>query len=129
MEPADLLVLSAYLWTEPEDRAVICSTLERMCSDPLKDRLDSILSDALEGYEEFEDSADAPAARRIGKLRDEYLNLYETLEEMRSGAQSDREREKIDACLTELEQYSQRAHAAIQFSYVPLRELYALRAS
>ena len=129
VEPADLLVLSAYLWTAPEERAVISSTLERMCSDPLKDRLDSILADAIEGYGEFEGAADAPAARRIGKLRDEYLNLYEALEEMRSGAQSDREREKIDACLDNLEQYSRKAHEAINFSYAPLRELYALRAS
>ena len=48
---------------------------------------------------------------------------------MRSGAQSDREREKIDACLDNLEQYSRKAHEAINFSYAPLRELYALRAS
>ena len=129
VEPADLLVLSAYLWTAPEERTVISSTLERMCSDPLKDRLDSILADAIEGYGAFEGAADAPAARRIGKLRDEYLNLYEALEEMRSGAQSDREREKIDACLDNLEQYSRKAHEAINFSYAPLRELYALRAS
>ncbi len=129
VEPADLLVLSAYLWTAPEERTVISYTLERMCSDPLKNRLDSILADAIEGYGEFEGAADAPAARRIGKLRDEYLNLYEALEEMRSGAQSDREREKIDACLDNLEQYSRKAHEAINFSYAPLRELYALRAS
>ena len=129
VEPADLLVLSAYLWTAPEERAVISSTLERMCSDPLKDRLDSILAEALEGYEEFEGAAGAPAARRIGKLRDEYLRLYEALEEMRTRAQSDREREKIDACLDDLEQYSRKAHEGICFSYAPLRELYALRAS
>lgn len=129
VEPADLLVLSAYLWTAPEERAAIRATLERMCSDPLKERLDNILAEALEGYEEFEDSSDAPAPRRIGKLRDEYLSLYERLAEMRSGAQSDREREKIGVCLAELEQYSRKAHEAIQFSYVPLQELYALRAS
>ena len=128
VEPADLLALTAYLWTAPEERALVSSTLERMCSDPLKDRLDGILSDALEGYEEFEGSADAPAPRRIGKLRDEYLRLYETLEELRSAAQSDGEREKISECLEDLEQYSRKAHEAIQFSYAPLRELYALRA-
>ena len=128
VEPADLLALTAYLWTAPEERALVSSTLERMCSDPLKDRLDGILSDALESYEEFEGSADAPAPRRIGKLRDEYLRLYETLEELRSAAQSDGEREKISECLEDLEQYSRKAHEAIQFSYAPLRELYALRA-
>lgn len=129
VEPSDLTVLSAYLWTAPEERMTVRSTLERMCNDPLKDRLDGILTAALEGYQEFQDAADAPAARRIGKLRDEYMRLYENLEQMRSSAQNDGERAKIDACLTDLEQHSKTAHEKIQFSYVPLRELYALRAS
>ena len=48
---------------------------------------------------------------------------------MRSDAQNDSERDKVNACLDELEQYSKKAHEEIQFSYAPLRELYALRAS
>lgn len=129
VEPSDLTVLCSYLWTVPEERVIIQSTLERMCNDPLKDRLDGILTAAVEGYQEFVDASDAPAGRRIGKLRDEYLRLYETLEQMRSGAQNDSERDKVNACLDELEQYSKKAHDEIQFSYAPLRELYALRAS
>ena len=46
---------------------------------------------------------------------------------MRSAAQSDSEREKIQACLDDLEQNSRKAHEESQFSYAPLRELYALR--
>lgn len=129
VEPTDLTVLCNYLWTVPEERTIIRSTLERMCNDPLKDRLDGILAAALEGYQEFTEASDAPAGRRIGKLRDEYLRLYETLEQMRTGAQNDGEREKVNTCLNELEQYSKKAHEEIQFSYAPLRELYALRAS
>lgn len=129
VESSDLTVLCSYLWTAPEERTVIRSTLERMCNDPLKDRLDGILTAAMEGYQEFADAPDAPAGRRIGKLRDEYLRLYETLEQMRSDAQNDSERDKVNACLDELEQYSKKAHEEIQFSYAPLRELYALRAS
>lgn len=30
-----------------------------MCNDPLKDRLDTILAEAVEGYQEFTDTADA----------------------------------------------------------------------
>lgn len=118
-----------YLWTAPEERTIIQSTLERMCNDPLKDRLDTILAEAVEGYQEFTDTADAPAARRIGKLRDEFMSLYITLSQMLSNAQSDAEREKINACLEELERYSKEAHASVQYSYVPLRELYDLKAS
>ena len=116
-------------WTAPEERTIIQSTLERMCNDPLKDRLDTILAEAVEGYQEFTDTADAPAARRIGKLRDEFMSLYITLSQMLSNAQSDAEREKINACLEELERYSKEAHASVQYSYVPLRELYDLKAS
>ena len=129
VEPSDLTTLCAYLWTAPEERTIIQSTLERMCNDPLKDRLDTILAEAVEGYQEFTDTADAPAARRIGKLRDEFMSLYITLSQMLSNAQSDAELEKINACLEELERYSKEAHASVQYSYVPLRELYDLKAS
>lgn len=129
VEPSDLTTLCAYLWTAPEERTIIQSTLERTCNDPLKDRLDTILAEAVEGYQEFTDTADAPAARRIGKLRDEFMSLYITLSQMLSNAQSDAEREKINACLEELERYSKEAHASVQYSYVPLRELYDLKAS
>lgn len=59
VEPSDLTTLCAYLWTAPEERTIIQSTLERMCNDPLKDRLDTILAEAVEGYQEFTDTADA----------------------------------------------------------------------
>ena len=129
VEPSDLNVLCAYLWTAPEERTIIGATLERMCNDPLKNRLDGILAQAIEGYQEFEDSADAPPARRIGKLRDEFMSLYVPLNELLTSAQSDGEKEKINACLAELEQYSRKAHEAVEFSYVPLQEIYALKAS
>ena len=129
VEPSDLNVLCAYLWTAPEERTIIGATLERMCNDPLKNRLDSILAQAVEGYQEFEDSADASPARRIGKLRDEFMSLYVPLNELLASAQSDGEKDKINACLAELEQYSRKAHEAVEFSYVPLQEIYALKAS
>lgn len=130
VEPSDLTALRFYLWTAPEERAMIQSTLERMCNDPLKDRLDGILAAAVESYQDFESSADsAPSARRIGKLRDEFIRLYADLEKLRTEAQSDAEREKVAARLAELEEYSRKAHDSISFSYAPLSELYALRAS
>lgn len=129
VEPSDLTILRHYLWTVPEERTVIQNTLERMCNDPLKDRLDGILASALECRDDFDSAADAPAARRIGKLRDEYLRLYEQVKELTANAQNDGERQKIQACLDQLEDYSRKAHEAIHFSYAPLPELYELRAS
>ena len=129
VEPSDLTILRHYLWTAPEERIVIQGTLERMCNDPLKDRLDGILASAVECHADFDSAADAPPARRIGKLRDEFLRLYEQLVDLNANAQNQGEMEKIQACLDELEQYSQQAHAAIGFSYAPLSELYDLKAS
>ncbi len=128
VESSDLTILRHYLWTAPEERAVIQGTLERMCNDPLKDRLDGILASALESYEDFNQSVDAPAARRIGKLRDEYLRLYEQIAQMDAAAQNDGERQKIQDCLNEMEKQSQAACDAIHFSYVPLSELHDLKA-
>ena len=128
VEPVDLVILRHYLWTTPEERTVVRDTLERMCSDPLQDRLDNILVTARESCQEFRDSSGAAPARRIGKLRDEFLVLYAELDRLTAGASGDTEREKIEACLTELESYSQQAHAEIGFAYAPLSELYALKA-
>lgn len=128
VEPSDLNILRHYLWTAPEERTVIQNTLERMCNNPLKDRLDGILASALECRDDFDSAADAPAARRIGKLRDEYLRLYEQVKELNANAQTDGERQQIQTCLDQLEDHSRKAHEAIRFSYAPLPELYELRA-
>lgn len=62
VEPSDLNILRHYLWTAPEERTVIQATLERMCNDPLKDRLNGILASALECRDDFDSAVDAPAA-------------------------------------------------------------------
>ena len=128
VEPRDLIILRHYLWTAPGERAAVRDLLERMCTDPLNERLNNILASALESYKDFEDAAGAPAARRIGKLRDEYLRLYEQLEQLRASTQSEADREKLGGCLAELEGHSRKAHEAVRFAYAPLSELYQLKA-
>lgn len=131
--PADLIILRHYLWTAPEERAIIQSALVQMCSDPFKNRLDGILAAAQESYQEFEDDSGAAPARRIGKLREEYLMLYEKLSAMRAEAQDDIGRQKVDACMEDLEAFNKKAFSedgvSGVFSYVPLKELYLLKAN
>ena len=132
--PADLIILRHYLWTAPEERAIIHSALVQMCSDPFKNRLDGILAAAQESYQEFEDDSGAAApARRIGKLREEYLMLYEKLSAMRAEIQDDIGKQKVDACMEDLEAFNKKAFSedgvSGVFSYVPLKELYLLKAS
>ena len=131
--PADLIILRHYLWTAPEERAIIQSALVQMCSDPFKNRLDGILAAVQESYQEFEDDSGAAPARRIGKLREEYLMLYEKLSAMRTEVQDDIGRQKVDACMEELEAFNKKAFSedgvSGVFSYVPLKELYLLKAN
>ena len=123
--PQDLLILRHYLWTSPGERTTIKEVLERKCVNPLKDVLDGIRAMALESLKDFEDSA-GEDVRRIGKLREEYLTLFQSLSGLRSAAEST-EIQQISDTLSELEELSARAHAATTYTYVPLEELLAMR--
>ena len=57
------------------------------------------------------------------------LRLYEQLVDLNANAQNQGEMEEIQSCLDELEQHGQQAHTVINFRYVPLSELYDLKAS
>lgn len=126
VQPMDLYILRHYLWTLPSDRSVVCATLERMCHDPLAQKLGDLQNMGRECYEAFEVATDASAARRIGKLRSEYIRLYGTVMDLRGNAQNDREFQQIDELLTILERYSEKAHQAVGYTYAPLEQLYAL---
>ena len=127
VEAADLMILRLYLWTHPEGLTVIDPVLTRMCIDPLKNKLDELVSMAAESYTDFEDASDKDGNLRIGKLRNEFLALYDTLRELTSKAQSDSEREQIEGALARLEEYSKKAHSAVGFSYIPLPEIYQIK--
>lgn len=126
VQPMDLYILRHYLWTLPSDRSVVCATLERMCHDPLAQKLGDLQNMGRECYETFEATTDASAARRIGKLRSEYIRLYGAVMDLRGNAQNDREFQQIDELLTILERYSEKAHQAVGYTYAPLEQLYAL---
>jgi MoxR-like ATPase len=126
-EPRDLLILRHYLWTEPGERTTVNATLERLCVNPLKTTLDGLLQMALESFTDFGQSSGTDATRRIGKLRGEYIGLYEKLAELFSCAATGSERAMVQDAITQLEDYSRRAHTETSFTYAPLDELLALR--
>jgi len=128
VEASDLLILRHYLWTSPDERTVINQLLERKCINPLKDALDELVKMAVESFSDFEDtSAGVDTAKRIGKLRNEYITLFEVVTGLMANAQNDPERAQINSALSQLEDFSKRAHTAVKFSYAPLNELYELR--
>jgi MoxR-like ATPase len=126
-EPTDLMILRHYLWTTPDERETIHQVLERRCVNPLREKLDSILQMALESYADFEQNTGADTTRRIGKLRNEFIDLYETLMDLQANTQYASDIQQISDAESQLEMFSQRAHAATSFTYAPLNELLALR--
>jgi MoxR-like ATPase len=128
-EPCDLMFLRHYLWTEPADRETVRSILERLCVNPLKEALANILRLAAESYGDFSAGAEsgANATALIGKLRNEFTDIYESLLSLKSKAEKESEKEMIAETLGKIEEYSRKAHADSSFTYAPLSEIFELR--
>ena len=132
VESQDLLALKNYLWQKPGDRAVVESELNRMCVNPMQDKVNSVLGMAAEAQEEFEaaraDQSKANAgSKALIKLRGELLRLYEAQQKLAAEAQSDSEKGLTDGLLNDLEMISRQAHEAVGFTYTPLEQLAALQ--
>ena len=132
VEPQDLLALKNYLWQKPEERSVVEAELNRMCINPMQDKVNSILGMAAEAREEFDaaradQSKPNTGSKALIKLRGELLRLYSGQQKLASEAQSDSERQMTDGLLTDLERISRQAHEAVGFTYAPLEQLAALQ--
>jgi MoxR-like ATPase len=127
VEPADLTILRHYLWTDPGERETVGQVLDHRCVNPLKDALDDILRMAAEAYGDFESSAGASVTARIGKLRNEFTELYGALVNLENDAKTEAEKEQTRETLEKIEEYSKNAHTASSFTYAPLPELFELR--
>jgi MoxR-like ATPase len=127
IESPDLLILRHYLWTSPDERAAINQLLERKCINPLKDSLDGLVKMAAESFSDFENTPGTDTAKRIGKLRNEYITLYEVIADLLVKAEGGYEKDQISEALGKIEGYSKNAHRAVSYTYAPLNELYELR--
>jgi MoxR-like ATPase len=130
--PKDLLILKCYLWQQPGDRAIVESALNRLCVNPLQDKVSNVRAMALEAQEEFDaarNDAEKPtaASKSLIKLRGELIRLYRMQQELSASAQSDAEQSMTAQLLDNLEQISKRAHEAAGFTYAPLEQLAALQ--
>ena len=132
VEPIDLLALKNYLWQKPGDRAVVEATLNRMCVNPMQDKVNSIQAMALEALNDFDDareSASKPSgeARALQKFRGELVRLYGMQQDLVNTAQSDSERALADSLLEDLEQSNRQASQSVNFTCMPLNELAAMQ--
>ena len=132
VEPQDLLALKNYLWQKPGDRSGVETTLERMCVNPMQDKVDNLRAMALDVQAEFETNcADIgkpnAGSRALIKLRGELVRLYGEQQKLADAAQSDGEKALTDALLADMEQISKKAHEAVGFTYTPLEQQAALQ--
>ena len=127
----DLLVLRNYFWQQPSDREFVTGTLERLCVNPMQEKVNDVREMALDSQAGFEEacgdgSREDLARKAFIKLRGELVRLYQKQCELRTSAQSDSETALMDGLLNDLEDISRRAHEKTGFTYTPLSEIAAL---
>lgn len=132
VESTDLLALKHYLWHLPADWGTVESTLQRMCVNPMQDKVNDVRSMAMEARDEYEsarsdESRPGAANRALVKLRGELLRLFEMQKKLEAEAQTDNERTLTAELLQDMEQISRQAHEAVGFTYIPLEQLAALQ--
>ena len=132
VEAMDLLALKNYLWQKPGDRPTVEAVLNRMCVNPMQDKVNGIRAMAVEAQGDFDaarQDASKPSigARALQKLRGELVRLYGMQQDLANAAQSDSERALADTLLADLEQINRQAHEAINFTCMPLNELAAMQ--
>ena len=131
VEASDLLALKNYLWRLPADREKVESVLNRLCVNPMQEKVNGIREMALDSQEEFTqvcgDGSRADLSRKAFiKLRGELIRLYQKQCELHAAAQSDSETALVDSLLADLEGISRKAHEQTGFTYTPLAEIAAL---
>ncbi len=132
VEPQDLLALKNYLWQKPSDRAMVENVLNRMCVNPMQDKVNNLRAMALDVQAEFDaNRADAgkpnAGSKALIKLRGELVRLYGEHRKLAAAAQSDAEKALTDTLLIDMEQINRKAHEAVGFTYAPLEQLAALQ--
>lgn len=113
-----LRVLKAYLWKKPEQIPVVERIIAEVCENPFKEELDRVLEKMISAEEAFSQSENKLSA--FVQFRSALANAYEDLQRIRSQADSSMEAD-IDAAESKIEEISKQAHAAINYSYAPMR--------
>lgn len=127
VKPVDLVILSAYLWTNPDEKEKVDTVIREICENPLGDRIREIHSMGSEALEEFQNGRSSNTGRAVNKFRNEFVALYNQVMELSQEAQSDRDRDAVQTLLNDLEDMSRQAHNASGFTYASLSEIAALQ--
>lgn len=124
--PSDMQALVNYLWNKPEEYATVAQTIERLVENPIGDKLDALLVNAYALRDAFRGADDKVEA--LLTLRDKLLSLYDEAELLKAGLpDGDAAISSVDGVITTLEEISREAHGQTGFTYLPFKELKALR--
>ncbi len=124
--PSDMQALVNYLWNKPEEYATVAQTIERLVENPIGDKLDALLVNAYALRDAFCSADDKVEA--LLTLRDKLLSLYDEAELLKAGLpDGDAAISSVDGVITTLEEISREAHGQTGFTYLPFKELKALR--
>ncbi len=125
----DLLALSAYLWQKPADCATVDNVLQRLCVNPLQDKINTIRGMAAETKEQFDEALTTDAQDRkhggkvLAKFRSEFVRLYRQIKDLQKNLQTKTEETLVDNLLADLEKISLDAHTAVKFTYTTLDQI------
>lgn len=122
--PKDMLVLKNYLWNKPEEISTVSQILERLCENPIGDRIKELTAKALAARDEFNSSSDRN--RALIKLKTDLLTLYDESTAIKDNLpDGDAAISGADSFIGTLEDISRDAYSKTGFTYVSLPELKA----
>lgn len=127
VEPKDLLGLQNYLWQAPGDRSLVKTTLNRLCINPIQDKVNDILGMAADALDEFRAAKDTMGSKALVKFRNESLRLYGMYCELDQKAGNDGEHKLLSDLLSSLEQNTKETYDTMGFTYTRLAEMAALQ--
>lgn len=120
---SDLLTLSAYLWTTPEELPQIAQVLKDVCENPLGERIDNLRAMALECYDAFQKDHRTAGVKALRKFREDMLTIYQQFAALQKEARTDADNRSLEELLAFLEDKNRSAIDTIGFTYVPLSEM------
>ncbi|NJD04306.1 MAG: hypothetical protein FIA99_17310 [Ruminiclostridium sp.] len=120
--PEDLKVLRNYLWDTPQEIDVINQTLEKFCTNPMRERVLQILQMAEETYSQAM-AADEKQPKNMAKFRREMARVFDMHTETGATAVTAKDSHEVENALEQLEEMSRKVHDRYNFTYAPLAEI------
>lgn len=120
--PEDLKSLKNYLWDIPQEIDVISQTLEKYCTNPMREKILQIIRMAEETYSQAI-SADEKQPKNMAKFRREMAKVFDLLTEAKASAVTQKDSHEVDTAMSQLEDMSRKVHEKYSFTYAPLLEI------